>query len=116
WLLLANEEMPPVGTLDVDVGLDAEALGDGEYVTLIRALQDHGYTQREGLRRFQPVRQIPSSDGGDLIDVVVDFLMPRDAEIIKNDPPLISGFAVQRADGADLAMRFYQLVAITGSM
>jgi hypothetical protein len=24
--------------------------------------------------------------------------MPRDAEIIKNDPPLISDFAVQRAD------------------
>ena len=27
WLLLANEDMPHVGTLDVDVGLDAEALG-----------------------------------------------------------------------------------------
>lgn len=35
WLLLANEDMPHVGTLDVDVGLDAEALGDGEYATLI---------------------------------------------------------------------------------
>ena len=50
------------------------------------------------------------------IDVVVDFLMPRDAEIVKNDPPLISDFAVQRADGADLAMRFYQLVAVAGPM
>ena len=26
WLLLANEEMPHVGTLDVDIGLDSEAL------------------------------------------------------------------------------------------
>ena len=26
WLLLANEEMPHVGTLDVDIGLDAEVL------------------------------------------------------------------------------------------
>jgi hypothetical protein len=26
WLLLDNEEMPHVGTLDVDLGLDAEAL------------------------------------------------------------------------------------------
>jgi len=42
--------------------------------------------------------------------------MPRDAEIVKNDPPLISDFAVQRADGADLAMRFYQLVAVAGPM
>jgi len=42
--------------------------------------------------------------------------MPRDVEIVKNVPPLISDFAVQRADGADLALRFYQLVAISGPM
>ena len=42
--------------------------------------------------------------------------MPRHAEIVKNVPPLISDFAVQRADGADLALRFYQMVAIAGSM
>ncbi len=116
WLLLGNEDMRHVGTLDVDLGLDAEALGEGEYATLIGALQGHGYTQREGLKRFQLVRQVPARDGGQAIDVVVDFLMPRDAEIVKNDPPLISDFAVQRADGADLAMRFYQFVAIAGPM
>lgn len=116
WLLLANEDMPHVGTLDVDVGLDAEALGDGEYASLIGALQGHGYAQREGLRRFQLVRQVPALDGGPAIDIVVDFLMPRDAEIVKNNLPFISDFAVQRADGADLAMRFYELVAVTGAM
>ena len=84
-----------------DRGLDAEALSDGEYATLIGALQGHGYAQRDGLRRFQLVRQVPARDGGEAIDVVVDFLMPRDAEIVKNNPPLISDFAVQRADGAD---------------
>lgn len=47
---------------------------------------------------------------------MIDFLMPRDAEIVKNTPPLISDFAVQRADGADLAMRFYRLVAVEGPM
>ena len=31
WLLLANEDMPHVGTLDVDIGLDPAALGDSEY-------------------------------------------------------------------------------------
>ena len=34
WLLLNNEDMPHVGTLDVDLGLHAEALGDGEYAML----------------------------------------------------------------------------------
>lgn len=116
WLLLNNEEMPHVGSVDVDLGLDAEALGDGEYATLIDALRDHGYAQREGMRRFQLVRQIPAKDGGPPIDIIVDFLMPRHAEIVKNVPPLINDFAVQRADGADLALRFYQMVAIDGPL
>src|SRR5664280_2502818 len=111
WLLLDNEEMPHVGTLDVDLGLDAEALGDGEYARLVETLMKHDYHQREDLRRFQLIRQIPATDGGDPIDIIVDFLMPRDAEIVKNKPPLIEDFAVQRADGADLAMQFFRMVA-----
>ena len=50
WLLLGNEDMPHVGTLDVDLGLDAAALGDGEYVHLVKALLGHGYVQRKELR------------------------------------------------------------------
>jgi hypothetical protein len=42
--------------------------------------------------------------------------MPREAEIVKNSPPLVADFAAQRADGADLATHFYQYVAIDGSM
>ena len=75
-----------------------------------------GAGQRVNLRRFQLVRTVPARDGGPDIDIVVDFLMPRDAEITRNTPPLISQFAVQRADGAELALRFYQLVAIEGDM
>jgi hypothetical protein len=116
WLLLDNEEMPHVGSLDVDLSLDAKALGDGEHATLVEALKDHGYRQNEELRRFQLVRSVPATDDGSPIDVIVDFLMPRDAEIVKNNPPLVAGFAVQRADGVDLALRFYQLVAVDGPM
>ena len=116
WLLLSEADMPHIGTLDVDLGLDASALGDGEYVRLVEALQTHGYQQRESLKRFQLVRTVPTRDNGPDIDVVVDFLMPRDVKIAKNRPPLINQFAVQRADGADLALRFYQMVAIEGDM
>ena len=52
WLLLDNEEMPHVGSLDVDLSLDAEALGDGEYAVLVETLMRHGYEQRTALRRF----------------------------------------------------------------
>ena len=116
WLLLDNEDMPHVGTLDVDLGLDADALGNAEYAKLVEALMGNGYQQRQELRRFQLVRQVPADDGGEPIDIVVDFLMPRDAEIVKNVPPLINEFAVQRASGTDLALHFYQMVAIAGPM
>ncbi len=116
WLLLNNDDMPHVGSIDVDLSLNPEALGDGEYASLVEALLDNGYERRAQLRRFQLVRNVPAKDGGPPIDIVVDFLMPRDAEIVKNTPPLIADFAVQKADGADLALRFYQLVAIDGPM
>lgn len=39
--------MPHVSTIDVDLGLDHEALGDGEYAMLVETLQDNGYTQNK---------------------------------------------------------------------
>jgi len=110
WLLLDNHEMPHVGTLDVDLGLDAEALGDGEYALLAGALMKHDCKQSQDLRKFQLVRSIAAGDGGSPIDVIVDFLMPRDAVIDKNQPPILEHFAVQRADGADLASDFSYLL------
>jgi hypothetical protein len=117
WLLLnEHDDMPHVGTLDVDLGLDAEALGDGEYAGLVQALLKNGYRQQDTLRRFQLVRQVRAEECEQSIDVVVDFLMPREVTLVKNSPPLLSDFAVQKADGAELAIRFYQLVAIAGFM
>ena len=115
-LLLREADMRHVGTIDVDISLDPSALGDGQYVLLVEALQRQGYRQRQRLRRFQLGRTVPATDGGPDIEVIVDFLMPRDAEIPKNVPQLIAGFAVQRADGADLALRFQQWVTIEGEM
>jgi hypothetical protein len=116
WLLIPDGSMPHVGTLDVDVTLDAEALGDGEYVRLIDALTKNGYRQQAGLRRFQLLRAVPIPGSDTAVEVVVDFLMPRDATLIKNVPPLIPEFAVQRASGAELALLFPQLVELDGRM
>lgn len=116
WLLLDNKDMPHVGTVDIDLGLDHEALADGEYAGLVENLMKNGYEQRTDLKMFQLVRSVPATDGGDAINVIVDFLMPRDAEIAKNDPVLIENFAVQKASGADLALKFNEIVAISGKM
>jgi hypothetical protein len=117
WLLLENEDMAHVGTLDIDIALDAAALkDDDEYTELIESLMANGYDQRTELKKFQLVRKVDPSDGGPPIDVIVDFLMPRDVKLTKNKPALIDNFAVQRADGADLALKYYQMVAIDGAM
>ena len=108
--------MPHVGTADVDLALHAEALGDGEYARLAELLQQQGYRLAPDLYRFQLTRTVQARDGGPPIDVVVDFLRPRDPVIAKSDPPLASNFAVQQADGAELALNFYQMVAIDGGM
>ena len=89
WLLLSQAEMAHVGTADVDLALDPKALGDGEYARLVEMLQSQGYRQSPHLRRFQLARTVAANDGGPPIDIVVDFLMPRDAVIAKNSPPLV---------------------------
>ena len=116
WLLIENEEMRHVGTLDIDLSLDAEALCDGEYATLVGSLMASGYEQQENRRYFQLIRQVPATDDGAAIDVIIDFLIPRDAEYVKNDPPIIAKFAAQRADGAELALHFKEMVAIQAPM
>lgn len=116
WLLLEADDMQHVGTIDIDLALNAEALGDGEYVRLVEALMRNGYEQSKARRKFQLVRMVAVADGGPPVDVIVDFLMPRDVEIEKHIPPFLSEFAVQRASGADLAVRFPQLTAIEGVM
>lgn len=116
WLLLPDHEMAHVGTIDLDLALDAEALGDGEYATLIEALQEHRYEQPKAGRKFQLRRVIQPADGGPAIEVIIDFLMPRNAVIPKNDPVLVENFAVQRADGADLALRFAESIVVEGVM
>jgi hypothetical protein len=116
WLLLDNPQMRHIGSLDVDLSLDPIALGDGEYAMLIDELKKHGYEQSDELRKFQMVRTIEPTDGGAPIAIIVDFLMPRDAVVEKHIPPLVENFAVQKADGADLALRFSEDLKLEGMM
>lgn len=120
WLLQNDEEMPHVGTLDIDLGLDPSALADGEYASLIELLKGHGYRQRDDLnpdlRSFQLVRELHPEDGSAPIDVVVDFLMQRDVRVVKNRPPLVEGFRVQEVNGADLAIRHAEDFRLNGNM
>lgn len=117
WLLLEGSDMRHVGTADIDLSIDAEALAEDEqYAGLVEALREQGYETRKEHRNFRMVRTIDPNDGGAPIDVVVDFLRPFDAVINKSNPPITTDFATQRAFGADLATHFYKMVAIEGDM
>jgi hypothetical protein len=116
WLLYRHAEPRHIGTIDVDLSLDHEALGDGEYANLVRLLEAAGYRRGEdGMRPFQMFREVHVDDGNP-VKVVVDFLMPRRARFKKNRPPLLAGFAVQRATGADVANAHFVQHELSGSM
>lgn len=116
WLLYPDADPKHIGTLDVDLSVDAEALGDGEYASLIESLEAAGYERsKPGMRPFQLVRTVQLDDG-EPIAVILDFLMPRNAQFVKNRPPILAGFAVQRADGADIAMQSFVHHELKGYM
>jgi hypothetical protein len=120
WLLQNDEEMPHVGSLDIDLGLDPSALADGKYASLIKLLKGQGYRQRNDLnpelKPFQLVRELPQEDGSAPIEVVVDFLMQRNVKVAKNDPPLLEDFRVQGVNGTELAIRLAENFRLSGSM
>jgi hypothetical protein len=63
WLLLPDAEPVHVGTLDIDLSLDAQALGEGDYKNLVESLQAAGYQRAaQGMKWFQ-LRRTVQLDG-----------------------------------------------------
>ncbi|MXP30640.1 hypothetical protein [Parerythrobacter jejuensis] len=116
WLLLEDAEMAHVGTQDLDLNLDPVALDDGEYALLVESLLEKGYEQSASLAKFQLQREIDLEDGGQPVKVIIDFLMPRDSAVAKKGPKLIEGFAVQKANGADLGVAYQEMIEVAGRM
>lgn len=116
WLLLPDAEPGHIGTLDIDLDLDPDALSNGEYATLVEALEKAGYERNDAdLKPFQLRRWVPVDDG-EAVAVLVDLLMPRDAEGDRNRKKLVEGLRVQRADGAGVALEHNALLRIEGTM
>lgn len=115
-LLLDNDEMPHIGTTDLDICLDPVALAQCRYVDLVECLLQHRYEQESDNPKFQLVRTVHPPDGGSSIDVIVDFLMPRNAKIERNRPPHLDNFAVIRASGAELVLLHPQVLSFDGTM
>lgn len=116
WLLFPNAVPAHVGTLDIDLSLDAQALGDGDYKNLVESLEAAGYQRAaEDMKWFQ-LRRIVDFEDHAPVAVIVDLLMPREAKLQRNKPPLLANFAVQKADGAGVAMQSFVRHKLDGTM
>lgn len=107
WLLLPSARPRHIGTLDIDLDLDPEALLDGEYASLVETLVEKGYEcEKEGLRPFQ-LRRWVTVDEGEPIPVILDLLMPRNAKTERRRDKLVEGLRVQRVDGGEVALHHH---------
>ena len=116
-LLFENATPEHIGTLDIDLDLNPETLGDYDYAELVKELEDHEYERGiKGLKPFQMQRTIDLKDGAKPIPVIIDLLMPKDAVVREHKPKLIEGLTVQRIDGGIYALKHYQEISIDGYM
>ncbi len=116
WLLLRGARPAHVGTLDIDLDLNPEALAKGEYAALVETLVAKGYERNlAGLRPFQ-LRRWVTVDAGTPVAVIVDLLMPREAKGDRNEEKLIEGLRVQGASGGGIALAEHLTCKFEGKM
>jgi len=113
YLLLPDVQEPHVGSIDVDLALDAEKLHDGRYAGMLKILLDTR-RYRPGEKPFQLVTDVELGDGGKPVQVEVEFLAPKEVRLRKNKPKLLEGFRVLRADACSTAFRAPVQVVLAG--
>jgi len=112
-LLLPNAEEPHVGSIDVDLALDAERLMEGRYAELLGQLLRTG-RYRLGAKSFQLLADVDLADGGAPVRVEVEFLASKEVKLEKNKPKLLEGFRVLQADACGAAFRAPVRIEIAG--
>lgn len=103
-LLLPEADEPHVGSIDVDIALDAAKLNDGSYAELVKLLLDTR-RYRTGEKDFQLVVEVDLEDGEGPVQVEVEFLAPREVKLKKRSPKLLADFRVLQVEAASEAFR-----------
>jgi hypothetical protein len=109
-LLLPDADEPHVGSIDVDLALDAAKLNDGRYAELVRLLLDTK-RYRAGEKDFQLVVEVDLKDGERPVQVDVEFLAPKDVKLKKGKSKRLADFRVLQVDAASEA--FHNPVNLT---
>lgn len=119
-LILKALDEPHVGTMDIDLALDAGALKEEDaYAEVIRLLEGGGFYRNEAgehpdLGAFQMATVVQLDDGGPPISVEVDLLIPDGVKLEKHRPPLIKGLRTMAMKGIGLALQHSSHVVIEG--
>lgn len=101
-LLLPDAEEPHVGSIDVDLALDAAKLKDGRYAELVKLLLDTK-RYRPGEKNFQLVVEVDLKDGERPVQVEVEFLAPKEVKLKKNKAKLLADFRVLQVEACSEA-------------
>jgi predicted nucleotidyltransferase len=114
-LLLPNAEEQHVGSIDVDLALNAEKLSDGRYGELLKLLLDTGrYTL--GAKSFQLVTPVDLGDGEAVVRIDLEFLAPSEMRLDKNKTKLVEGFRVLQVEACSAAFVDPQVIEISDAM
>jgi hypothetical protein len=110
-LLLSSATETHIGSIDVDIALDAQKLTGNLYADLLDLLLETRRFQL-GDKEFRLVSTVDLKDGADLIDVEVDFLASSEFKI--KGKGVFPGFRVLQADACELAFRAPVDIPISG--
>ena len=114
-LVIGESDEAHVGSIDVDLALDATKLNQGRYAEMLKLLLGTG-RYRQGELDFQFITQVDLGDGEPAVQVELDFLAPKDVKTGKNKPKLIKNFRVLKADGCAAAFHSPLTMKLSGQM
>ena len=114
-LLLPDSEEPHVGSIDVDLALDADKLEEGRYAEIVRSLLATGRYEKSD-HQYKLRAAVDLGDGGTAVVVEVDFLKAPRRRRRRKPERLVSGFRPLDADGCAAAFVRPEHVPIEGKM
>lgn len=114
-LVIGDNEAPHIGSIDVDLALDAARLDEGRYADMLKLLLDTK-RYRPGKKEFQFATEVDLQDGEESVVVEIEFLAPSEIKTRKNKPKLLEGFRILKADGCAAAFHSPLTQKLKGKM